>query len=126
MSKTAMIIERVKAYRHVLVTQLEPTALASLLSKSKSFSESIKDTVNDADSCYERVERILLLVEKGNHDIVEEFVTALNDLGYSEIVKLINPSDVHNKAGKFYLNRFIVCTKKEHYINFKRIFKKLM
>lgn len=109
MSKTAMIIERVKAYRHVLVTQLEPTALASLLSKSKSFSESIKDTINDADSCYERVERILLLVEKGN-DIVEEFVTALNDLGYSEIVKLINPSDVHNKAGKFYLNCFIVCT----------------
>lgn len=115
MSKTAMIIERMKAFRHVLVTQLEPRDLVSVLSKSKSFSESIKDTLNDADSCYERVERILLLVENGNDDIVEEFVTALNDLGYSEIVKLINPSDVHEKAGKSFSNRFIVCTKIKHY-----------
>lgn len=103
-SKAAMIIQRVKAFRHVLVTQLEPNALASVLSKSKSFSESIKDTVNDAISCYERVERILLLVENGNNDIVEEFITALNDLGYCEIVKLINPPDVHEKAGKSFLN----------------------
>ncbi|XP_052678854.1 uncharacterized protein LOC128159711 isoform X2 [Crassostrea angulata] len=98
MSKAAKIIERVKAYKHEIVTQLEPMALAAVLSKSKSFLERIKDTVDDADSCYKRVERILLLVENGNNDIVEEFVTALNDLGYSEIVKLICPSDVHDKA----------------------------
>lgn len=110
-----MIIERMKAFRHVLVTQLEPKDLVSVLSKSKSFSESIKDTLNDADSCYERLERILLLVDNGNDDIVEEFVTALNDLGYSEIVKLINPSDVHEKAGKSFPNRVIVCTKIKHY-----------
>lgn len=103
-SKTAMIIERVKAYRRELVSQLEPKALASVLSKSKSFSENIRNTVNDANSCYERVERILLLVENGDNDIVEEFITALNDFGYCEIVKLINPPDVHEKAGKSFLN----------------------
>lgn len=99
-----MIIQRMKAFRHILVTQLEPNALALVLSKSKSktFSESIKKTTYDAISCYERVERILSLVENGNNDIVEEFVTALNDLGYCELVKLINPSDVHGKAGKFF------------------------
>lgn len=94
-----MIIERMKVYRHELVSQLEPKALASVLSKSKSFSESINNTVNGAYSNYERVERILLLVENGSHDNVEEFITALNDLGYCEIVKLINPPNVHEKAG---------------------------
>lgn len=112
MSKAAKIIERVKAYKHEIVTQLEPMALTAVLSKSKSFLERIKDTIDDADSCYKRVERILLLVENGNNDIVEEFVTALNDLGYSEIVKLICPSDLHDKAGKYFQNRFIVCTKR--------------
>lgn len=88
---------------------MEFIVLVLLLLKFKSFLESIKDIVNDVDSCYERVECILLLVEKGNNDIVEEFVIVLNDFGYSEIVKLINLFDVYNKVGKFYLNCFIVC-----------------
>lgn len=73
-----------------------------VLLKFKRFLERIKDIVDDVDSCYKRVECILLLVENGNNDIVEEFVIVLNDFGYSEIVKLICLFDVYDKVGKYF------------------------
>lgn len=46
------------------------------------------------------MEKLLSLVEKGGSQDVEKFVKVLNDLGYSHIVQLIDPPDIHNKAGK--------------------------
>lgn len=59
--------------------------------------------VNNARSCKERVETILSLVENGNSEVVEDFMIALKDLGYSDIVELIGPSDIHSKAGNCFL-----------------------
>lgn len=95
-----LIKKRLKAHRNVLVSELEPRAIAHVLSKSKAFPESAIDSVLNADSCNKRVEILLSLVEDGGSEVVEEFVTALKDLGYSSIVELIDPPDIHNRAGK--------------------------
>lgn len=100
-TKAALIKNRVKAYRSVLLSELEPKALASLLSKSEIFTENDIELVQKAHGCSERVEKLLSLVENGDALAVEEFVKALNDLGYSHIVELIDPPDIHNKAGKY-------------------------
>lgn len=73
-----------------------------VLLKFKSFLESIKNIVNGVYSCYEKVECILLLVENGSYDNVEEFIIVLNDFGYCEIVKLINLFNVYEKVGKLF------------------------
>lgn len=46
------------------------------------------------------------MVKDGSTDLVESFVAALKDLGYRDIVELIDPTDVHTKAGKYCFNRF--------------------
>lgn len=89
-----------KTYRSDLLHELEPKALASLLSKSKIFTENDIKFVQNAHGCSGRVENLLSLVEKGDSEVVEKFVKVLNDLGYSHIVQLIDPPDIHNKAGK--------------------------
>lgn len=47
------------------------------------------------------------MVEDGSTDVVESFVAALKDLGYWDIVALIDPPDVHRRAGKYCLNRLL-------------------
>lgn len=89
-----------KTYRSDLLHELEPKALASLLSKSGIFTENVIELVQNAHGCSGRVEKLLSLVEKGGSQDVEKFVKVLNDLGYSHIVQLIEPPDNHNKAGK--------------------------
>lgn len=46
------------------------------------------------------------MVENGSTAIVEAFVAALRDLGYCDIVELIDPLDIHPTAGKYteYIN----------------------
>lgn len=48
------------------------------------------------------------MVKDGRTHLVESFVAALKDLGYTcrDIVELIDPTDVHTKAGKYCFNRF--------------------
>lgn len=99
-TNAALIKKRVKAYRNDLLNELEPKALASLLSKSEIVTENDIEFVKKAHGCSERVENLLSLVENGDSQVVEEFVKILNDLGYSHIVQLIDPPDIHNKAGK--------------------------
>lgn len=99
-TNAALIKKRVKAYRNDLLNELEPKALASLLSKSEIFTENDIEFVKKAHGCSGRVENLLSLVENGDSQVVEEFVKILNDLGYSHNVKLIDPPDIHNKAGK--------------------------
>lgn len=103
LSKVALIKNKVKIFMNVLVSELEPRALAFLLSKSKNLPDNIMHSVNNARSCKERVETILSLVENGNSEVVEDFMIALKDLGYSDIVELIGPSDIHSKAGNCFL-----------------------
>lgn len=88
-----------KIHSNVLVSELEPRALASLLSKSTNLPDNIMLSVNNARSCKERVEQILSLVEAGNAGVVEDFMNALKDLEYFDIVELIDPCDIHSKAG---------------------------
>lgn len=103
LSKVALIKNKVKIFRNVLVSELEPRALAFLLSKSTNLPDNIMHLVNNARSCKERVETILSLVENGDSEVVEDFMIALKDLGYSDIVELIGPSDIHSKAGNCFL-----------------------
>lgn len=102
------IKSRMKVFRNVLVSELEPRALATVLSKSETFLESNIDSVYNARTCYERVDSLLSLVENGNSEAVNVFVTVLKDLGYDEIVELIDPIDIHSKAGKNVLNLSIL------------------
>lgn len=103
LSKVALIKNKVKIFRNVLVSELEPRALAFLLSKSTNLPDNIMHLVNNARSCKERVETILSLVENGDSEVVEDFMIALKDLGYSDIVELIGPSDIHSKASNCFL-----------------------
>lgn len=103
LSNVALIKNKVKIFMNVLVSELEPRALAFLLSKSKNLPDNIMHSVNNARSCKERVETILSLVENGNSEVVEDFMIALKDLGYSDIVELTGPSDIHSKAGNCFL-----------------------
>lgn len=94
------IKHRLKAYRNKLVSYIEPSALASVLSKSfpKSFPKSDFGSVDKAGSCPRRVERLLSLIEKGEPDLVKEFVTVLKNFGYHEILELIDPPDIRQTA----------------------------
>lgn len=90
------IKQRIKAYRNKLVSDLEPSALASVLSKS--FPKSDFGSVDQAGSCPRRVERLLSLIEKGEPDLVKEFLTVLKNFGYHEILELIDPPDTRQTA----------------------------
>lgn len=95
------IKHRLKAYRNKLISDVEPSALASVLSKT--FPKSDFDSVNHAGSCPRRVERLLSLVEKGEPNLVNGFVTVLKNFGYHDIVELLDPHDVHHTASMFIL-----------------------
>lgn len=76
---------------------MEPTAIIVALSKTIPSLKGALNNVRDARSCSTRIRLLLSLVEEGSPDCVEEFLSTLKKLGYSEIVKLIDPD---NKAGK--------------------------
>lgn len=97
---SASVEKRVKVNRNVLLTQLDPMDLISALSKSKSFPESVIDSLRKAPSRYEKVNIISSFVENGGPDVVNEFSTVLKDLGHCDIVEVLDPSVLHNKAGK--------------------------
>lgn len=76
-------------------------AIISALSKSNAFNESSLASVCASGSCNKRINDILALVETGNTDVVDSFVTTLKNLGYRDIVDLIDPPDFHTEAGNF-------------------------
>jgi hypothetical protein len=98
-SKAALIKERIKAQRNMLISELEPKAIASVLSKSNHLPESAIDSIKTPPSCHKRTDNLLTLIEDGDTKVVEDFIAALKDLGYNDIVELIDPSDVHSRAG---------------------------
>lgn len=64
----------------------------------------IDSALNDrtCTSCCKRVESLLSCIEHGNSLMMNEFLAALQDLGYCNIVELVNPSDIHEKAGNWF------------------------
>lgn len=99
-SKAELVKKRVKVHRNVLLSELDPMDIISALSKSKCFPESVIDSICNASSGYERVNIISTFVENGSPEVVNEFRSVLENLGIRNIVELIDPSNVHNKAGK--------------------------
>lgn len=81
--------------------ELEPMAIISALSKSKAFQQHSLSSVCASGSCNKRINDILSLVEAGNTDVVESFVAALKNLGYRDIVDLIDPPSFNTTAGNF-------------------------
>lgn len=99
--KTELIKRRVQAHRNDFVSELEPTALASVLSKCLNIPEGIIDSaLNDRTSCCKRVESLLSAFANGNYLVVNDFLAALQDLGYCNIVELVNSPHIHGKAEK--------------------------
>lgn len=89
-----------QAHRNDFVSELEPTALASVLSKSLNIPEDIiGPALNDRTSCCKRVESLMSAFANGNYLVVNDFLAALQDLGYCNIVELVNSPHIHGKAG---------------------------
>lgn len=89
-----------KAYKNEIFPKLEPNAIASFLSKSKTIQKDVIDSIKNGCTCTERSENLLSFVTKGNSNDVEQFVAALKNLGHFELVELVDPADIHGKAGK--------------------------
>lgn len=98
------IKKRLKVYRNVLVFELEFRVIVYVLFKFKVFVKSVIDFVFNVESCNDRVENFLFLVEDGDFEVVKEFVIVLKDFGYSSIVELIDLFDIY----KFFYNFKII------------------
>lgn len=99
-SKAAIVEKPVKIDRNILLSDIDHMNLISALSKSKSFPESVIDSVCKAPSVHEGIDIISSFVENGSPDVLDEFCSVLRDVGHSDIVKSISPCDIHIKAGK--------------------------
>lgn len=106
-SRTKQIINLLKVHRNELLYELEPTAIVSALSKSKAFQKRSLHSISALASCNTKLNDILSMVEVGSTDVVEGFVATLKDLGYRDIVDLIDPPDVHAKAGNYFFYRLL-------------------
>ncbi|XP_061164251.1 uncharacterized protein LOC133173280 [Saccostrea echinata] len=97
-SKAKLIKERINVHRNELISELEPKALTSALSKSNCFEQSMLDAIEKAPTSHERTEKLLSLIENGDSKTLEAFISALKNIGYSEIVELIDPAEIHSRA----------------------------
>lgn len=98
-----------KVNKNVFVYELELMVLVFVLRDFKVFDKFVLEFVDKVINNDERVEKFLLLVEKGNLDVVEEFLSVLKDLNYCYIVELIDFVDIYIKVGKciYYLYLFV-------------------
>lgn len=98
-----------KVNKNVFVYELELMVLVFVLRDFKVFDKFVLEFVDKLNNNDERVEKFLLLVEKGNLDVVEEFLSVLKDLNYCYIVELIDFVDIYIKVGKciYYLYLFV-------------------
>lgn len=98
-----------KVNKNVFVYELELMVLVFVLRDFKVFDKFVIEFVDKVINNDERVEMFLLLVENGNLDVVEEFLSVLKDLNYCYIVELIDFVDIYIKVGKciYYLYLFV-------------------
>lgn len=108
------IKSRLKTYRKELISDVEPSALASVLSKK--FPKNDFDSVDLADSCPKRVERLLSLVEEGEPDLVNEFLIVLKNFDYHNIVELLGPLDIHHTTSMCILVLYTVLVFVKSYV----------
>lgn len=101
-----------KVNKNVFVFELKLMVLVFVLRDFKVFDKFVIEFVDKVINNDERVKMFLLLVENGNVDVVEEFLSVLKDLNYCDIVELIDFVDIYIKVGKcinyLYLFVFIV------------------
>ncbi|XP_078324280.1 uncharacterized protein LOC111123198 isoform X2 [Crassostrea virginica] len=95
-TKAALIQKLIKAHRNTLVSELEPRALTSSLSEA--FPKDVIDRINSIPSSRQKIDQLLCAIEDGEATVVEKFVSALQDLGYCDIVELIDPTNLHSRA----------------------------
>lgn len=100
-SRTTLIKQRIKANKNVIVSELKSTSLVSDLRDSKAFEKNAIEYIDKVDNNDEKVKMLLSLIENGNSEVVEEFLTALRDLKNVRIVDLIDPPEIHRKAGMY-------------------------
>ena len=81
------------------MSELEPRALTSSLSEA--FPKNVIDRINSIPSSRQKIDQLLCAIEDGEATVVEKFVSALQDLGYCDIVELIDPTNLHSRAGEF-------------------------
>lgn len=74
--------------------------MASFLSKSETMQKEVIDSIKNASTCTERIAHLMSFVKNGNSKDVEQFIAALKYLGYVELMELVDPPDIHSKAGK--------------------------
>lgn len=99
-SKTDLMKKQIEAHRNILLSELEPEALLPALAKSTVFSQEAIDEMRLASTCSQKIDKLLTFVEKGDSAVVDEFVSVLRNVGFVEIVELLDPSDLHSKAGE--------------------------
>lgn len=86
------------------MSELEPRALTSSLSEA--FPQDVFDRINSTPNSRQKIDQLLCAIENGKATIVEKFVSALQDLGYCDIVELIDPTNLHCRAGEFRRNLY--------------------
>lgn len=91
----------------MLITGIEPRAVALQLSKSNQFPQSIIEEINTAPNCFERTIKLLSFLESENcsNAHVFAFISALFDIGHHDIVQNIYSTEIHSKAGEFISQR---------------------
>ena len=87
----------------MLISKLEPLKLAPFLSSSAYFSQSEIEKINAAPCRSGRVLNLLSFIERGDSEVVKDFVTALTNAGFSDLAKLLDPIFFHHKVGKYIL-----------------------
>lgn len=99
-TRIELIKERVNTHKHEIFSHLEPKDMVSFLSRSKTKQKGVIDSIKNACTCTERIAHLLSFVKNCNSKDVEQFVAALKFLEYFELVELVDPPDIHSKAGK--------------------------
>lgn len=96
-----MFVEKlVKVNRNVFLIELDFMVLIFVLLKLKFFLESVINLFYKVFSCYEKVNIILIFVENGSFDVVNEFRIVLKDCGYCDILELLDLFVNYSKVGK--------------------------
>lgn len=89
-----------KVYRYVFFVELDFMDVIYELFKFKFFLKGVIDFVCKVFSCYEKVDIILIFVENGSFEVVDDFCFVLEYFGYCDIIELIDFFNIYIKVGK--------------------------
>lgn len=98
-TKADVIKKLITIHKNKLVSDLTPEMIL-VLRKNPAFKHYVFD---ERRTARQEKERLLSFVNQGDLPVVEAFVTNLQEQRFGELVELIDPSDLHSKAGKMLL-----------------------